>query len=44
MEEEVERDDNLYDVTLDYLLHRKYPHGSTVQDKGIIRKIAKHYS
>ena len=35
-----ERDDNLYDVTLDY---RKYPHGATKQDKGIIRKRAKHY-
>ena len=43
MEEEAERDENLYDVTLDYLLHRKYPHGATKQDKGIIRKRAKHY-
>ncbi|KAL5460547.1 hypothetical protein EMCRGX_G033999 [Ephydatia muelleri] len=43
MEEEAERDDIFYDVTLDYLLHRKYPHGRYQTRQRNHPKRAKHY-
>ena len=40
MEKEEER---MYNKTLQYLMHGRYPEGSSKQDKGVIRKRSKHY-
>ena len=40
---ETEKEERLYDETLQYLMHDRYPEGASKQDKGVIRKRSKHY-
>ena len=41
--EESDADERTYDETLQYLMRREYPEGATKQEKGVIRKRAKHF-
>ena len=40
---ETEKEERMYDETLQYLMHGRYPEGASKQDKGVIRKRSKHY-
>ena len=42
-EGETEKEKRMYDETLQYLMHGRYPEGVSKQDKGVIWKCAKHY-
>ena len=39
---ETEEEERMYDETLQYLMHGRYPEGASKQDKGVIRKRSKH--
>ena len=41
--EESDSEERNYDETLEYLMIGKYPEGATKQEKGVIRKRAKHF-
>ena len=40
---ETEKEERMYDETLQYLMHGRYPEGASKQDKGVIQKRSKHY-
>ena len=41
--EETEKEEHVYNKTLQYFMHDRYPEGASKQEKGVIWKCYKHY-